>query len=55
MELKHFGKVKEIEEIRREKGRNKRNKGLKRKTQLQSDHNLFRSKFKILTLFLMFH
>ena len=35
------------------KERKKRNKGQKRKTQLESDHNSLRSKFKLLKLFLM--
>lgn len=42
-------------ENQKEKERKKRNKEQKRKTQLQRDHNSFRSKFKILKLFLMFH
>ena len=36
------------------KDKKKRNKEQKRKTQLESDHNSLRSKFKLLKLFLMF-
>lgn len=53
MQPKNFVKVKK--EKWRGKGRNKRNKEQKRKTQLQSDNTGFRSRFKILKLFLMFH